>query len=282
MSDVAGPGQETGVRRPAAAGTFYPAVAAHLTREVDAMIEAVEPVEVPGRLIGLVEPHAGYMYSGGVAAAGYRHLAPGMFERVFVVGPSHRAAFPGVAVWDGAAFATPLGEVAVDRQAVAALVEADPLIVRRNAVHDGEHALEVQLPFLQRRLLDFRLVPMVMGRQDAATCERLGRALARVAGAPGSLLIASSDLSHYHPYDEAVALDGWALARVADFDPEGLLAGLRQGTCEACGGGPIAAVLFAARELGAREVEVLSYQNSGDVTGDRSQVVGYPACAITG
>ena len=282
MSDVGGAGGGAGVRRPAVAGTFYPAESAHLAREVDAMIEAAEPVEVSGRLVGLVEPHAGYMFSGGVAAAGYRQLAPRMFERVILVGPSHRAAFPAVAVWDGTAFATPLGEVSLDHEAIAGLVEADSLIVRRNAVHDGEHSLEVQLPFLQRRLQDFRLVPLVMGRQDAATCERLGRALARVARPPGSLLIASSDLSHYHPYDEAVALDGWALARMADFDPEGLLAGLRQGACEACGGGPIAAVLFAARELGAREVEVLSYQNSGDVTGDRSQVVGYPACAITG
>jgi AmmeMemoRadiSam system protein B len=282
MSDEGLPAQEADVRRPAVAGTFYPASAPQLARDVDAMIEAAAPVEVAGRVVGLVEPHAGYMYSGGIAAAGYRQLAPGMFERVVLVGPSHRAAFPGVAVWDGAAFATPLGEIPLDREAIAALVEADPLIVRRNAVHEGEHSLEVQLPFLQRRLLDFRLVPMVMGRQDPATCERLGRAIARVARAPGSLLIASSDLSHYHPYEEAVALDGWALGRVADFDPEGLLAGLRQGTCEACGGGPIAAVLIAARELGGREVQVLAYGNSGDVTGDRSQVVGYPACAITG
>jgi AmmeMemoRadiSam system protein B len=233
--------------------------------------------------LALIEPHAGYMYSGAVAASGYCQLPPaGEWERIFVIGPSHRAAFPGVAAWDGDAFVTPLGEVPVDREAVADLTRADSIIVTRNGVHDGEHALEVQLPFLQRRLLRFRLVPLVMGRQDRATCERLGEALAQaVAQVPASLLIASSDLSHYHPYDVAVALDRRALEWMGAFDPEGLLDGLRRGQCEACGGGPIAAVLFAARALGGREVRVLSYRNSGDVTGDRSQVVGYPACAIT-
>jgi AmmeMemoRadiSam system protein B len=269
------------IRLPAVAGMFYPGSPARLEHDVDAMLEAAAARPLGGRLLGLVEPHAGYMYSGEVAAAGYRQLAPGSVDTVFMVGPSHRAAFPGVAVWDGGAFRTPLGEVPIARPAVAALVAEDPLIARQNAVHAEEHALEVQLPFLQRRLGGFELVPMVMGRQDPATAERLGRALARVAGGPRSLLVASSDLSHYHPYAEAVDLDVRALERVAAFDPEGFLAGVRRGDWEACGGGPIAAVLIAARELGGRRVEVLAYRNSGDVTGDRAQVVGYPACAIT-
>jgi len=280
-SDLPAGGSDRLLRRPAVAGAFYPDSPGRLEAEVDAMLEEAEPAGLPRTPLALIEPHAGYMYSGAVAAAGYRQLASEEErERVFMVGPSHRAAFQGVAAWDGDGFLTPLGEVPVDRDAIADLIHEDSWIVRRNGVHDGEHAIEVQLPFLQRRLGRFRLVPLVMGRQDQDTCERLGRALAAVAGAPGTLLVASSDLSHYHPYDVAVALDRRTLEWVAAFDPEGLLAGLRRGECEACGGGPMAAVLFAARALGGREVRVLSYRNSGDVTGDRSQVVGYPACAI--
>ncbi len=270
------------VRRPAVAGMFYPGDRGRLERDVDALLGEVAAAGVGGRILALVEPHAGYPYSGGVAASGYRELDPAQVEVVFLVGPSHHAAFAGVALWDGQAFATPLGEVPVDRELVHALTYESPHIFVRNAVHDEEHALEVQLPFLQRRLETFRLVPMVMGRQDAATARELGRALAHVAAAaPRSLLVASSDLSHYHPYDEAVELDRQVLACIAAFDPDGLLNGLGSGQFEACGGGPIAAVLYAARALGGRAAHVLAYQNSGDVTGDRMQVVGYPACAVT-
>ncbi len=279
-SNPAGAGRT--LRPPAVAGSFYSGSAVRLERDVDAMLAEAEPAHLTAPPIALIEPHAGYMYSGAVAAAGYRQLAAGAeFERVFVVGPSHHAAFLGVAAWDGDAFATPLGEVVVDRQAIAELCAGEPTIVRRNAVHDDEHSLEVQLPFLQRRLGRFRLVPLVMGKQDRMNCERLGAALAAAARSAKSLLIASSDLSHYHSYDQAVEMDQRALERVAAFDPEGLLDELRSGTCEACGGGPMAAVLFAARALGGSEVHVLCYRNSGDVTGDRWQVVGYPACAIT-
>ncbi len=275
------PGPRT-VRRPAVAGMFYPGERDRLEHDVDAMLGESGSAHLGGRVLALVEPHAGYPYSGAVAAAGYRELDPDAIDRVFLVGPSHRAAFAGVALWDGEAFATPLGNVPVDRESVHALTRESPHIFVRNAVHEDEHALEVQLPFLQRRLESFRLVPMVMGRQDRATAFELGRALAQVAArTPRSLLVASSDLSHYHPYEEAVMLDRGALERISAFDPDGLLAGLTAGQFEACGGGPIAAVLTAARALGGRQVHVLAYRNSGDVTGDRLQVVGYPACAVT-
>ncbi len=270
------------VRRPAVAGMFYPGERTRLEHDVDRMLACGPPAHAGGRVLALVEPHAGYPYSGRVAAAGYRELDPAQVARVFLVGPSHHAAFAGVALWDGEAFSTPLGDVPIDRELVHALTRESGHIFVRNAVHEEEHALEVQLPFLQRQLSSFRLVPMVMGRQDRATALDLGQVLARVAGAaPQSLLVASSDLSHYHEYDEAVALDREALRRIAAFDPDGLLAGLTSGHLEACGGGPIAAVLYAARILGGRAVQVLAYQNSGDVTGDRRQVVGYPACAVT-
>jgi MEMO1 family protein len=201
---------------------------------------------------------------------------------VFLVGPSHRLAFSGTAAWDGDAFLTPLGRVAVDRQAIAELRRTGAGVVEvRNAAHDDEHALEVELPFLQRRLGAFSLVPLLMGRQDAPSASRLATALAAVVRPErGDLMIASSDLSHYHPYGEAVTLDRLALERVAAWDPEGFFAGLAEHRFEACGGGPIGALLMAARLAGGRSAHVLSYMNSGDVTGDRERVVGYAACAV--
>jgi AmmeMemoRadiSam system protein B len=270
------------VRQPAVAGMFYPAARERLEAAVDSMLDGAPEKTISGRIVALVEPHAGYAYSGEVAAAGYRLLDPAAVEHVFLVGPSHRAAFRGVAAWDGDGFLTPLGEVPVDRDLVRELVSGWKSIAIENWVHEGEHSLEVQLPFLQRRVGGFGLVPLVMGRQDPRTIVELGEALAAVASAlPASLLVASSDLSHYHSYEEAVELDHQALDQLAELDAEGFMTGLRSGRFEACGGGPIASVIHAARALGAREANVLSYRNSGDVTGDRSQVVGYQACAIT-
>ena len=284
------------VRPPAVAGLFYPAAPARLAAEVDELFAVAEgPDEDPPLArppIACMAPHAGYRYSGAVAARSLRELAPDpngppierrSVRRIFLLGPSHHAAFTGVAAWDGDAFRTPLGDVPVDREAIHELTErAGDVVTVMNAVHAEEHALEVLLPFLQRRLQGFTLVPMIMGRQDARTALRAGEALAEVARpAAGDVFLASSDLSHYHSYFDAVALDRLILERVAAFDPEGLLAGLGRRDFEACGGGPMAAVLVAARAAGGREAHVLAYRNSGDVTGDQERVVGYAACAVT-
>jgi AmmeMemoRadiSam system protein B len=271
------------VRAPAVAGTFYPSDPDRLRREMDELLAMAEPVPLAGSPIALVVPHAGTMFSGAVAAAGYRQLAAAEVQRVFLIGPSHRLAFGGAAAWAGAAFATPLGEVPLDRAVLAELLTAGPEVIAvKNPAHDDEHALEVELPFLQRWLGRFTLVPLLMGKQDAATSARLAQVLARVVRPEaGDLVIASSDLSHYHSYAQAVALDRLALARLADLDPEGWLKGLAEGRFEACGGGPIGVALLCARWLGGREAVVLRYQNSGDVTGDFEQVVGYAACAVS-
>jgi MEMO1 family protein len=277
------------VRPPAVAGLFYPAAPARLAAEVDELFAAGESGGFPPLArppIALVAPHAGYRYSGAVAARGLRELAPdeATRRRIFLLGPSHHAAFTGVAAWDGDAFRTPLGDVPVDREAVHELTEqAGDLVTVMNGVHVEEHAIEVLLPFLQRRLKAFTLVPMIMGRQDARTALRVGEALSQIARPEaGDVFVASSDLSHYHPYAEAVELDRLTLERIAAFDPEGLLAGLGRHNLEACGGGPMASVLAAARGRGGREAHVLAYRNSGDVTGDLERVVGYAACAVTG
>ena len=247
------------------------------------LLAAAADIPLAGPPIALVVPHAGTMFSGAVAATGFRQLTAGEVRRVFLIGPSHRLVFAGAALWAGAGFGTPLGEVPVDREAGSAMLAAgSEVIAVKNLAHDDEHALEVELPFLQQWLGGFTLVPLLMGRQDATTATRLAQVLAQVVRPQnGDLVIASSDLSHYHPYAEAVALDHLALARVAELDPEGFLAGLGERRFEACGGGPIAVALLAARWLGGRTAAILDYQNSGDVTGDREQVVGYAACAVS-
>ena len=170
--------------------------------------------------------------------------------------------------------------VPLDKELITALEKRDKRIRFLPEAHAKEHALEIQLPFLQVVMPGFKLVPLVMGEQDLETCRWLAEAIADCVKNQSVLLVASSDLSHFHSYDEAKRLDQVVLDKVSAFDPEGLLQGLAGGKCEACGGGPIAATMLAAKRLGATRSRVLNYANSGDVTGERSRVVGYMAAAL--
>ncbi len=273
------------IRRPVVAGAFYPSDPATLAGDVDRYLAAASVAEIEGRIVGIICPHAGYVYSAGVAAHAYVLLKGLSYDSVIVVAPSHRVAFSGASVYGGAGYATPLGVVSVDRALADAIAEASPAFRYEPRAHAAEHSLEVQVPFLQRALGEFAIVPIVMGTQDEGTVRTLAAAIAdavRSAEGKSVLLVASSDLSHYHSYDQAVALDSVVVELVEAYDPEGLLAALARGECEACGGGPMAVVMMAARELGARRATVVKYANSGDVTGDRGQVVGYMAGVLTG
>ncbi len=274
-------GMET--RTPAVAGAFYPADSLELGRQVRALLGRARPAQPSARPLGLVCPHAGYVFSGGVAAAGYRQLEGRRYTTVIVVAPSHREYFTFCSVYEGEAYSTPLGTVELDRELAAALVEAGGELVRfgrrghdSGALEMGEHSLEVQLPFLQVALGNFRLVPVVMGHQSEELCRGLGRALARVVSEREDvLLVASSDLSHFHDYEQAGRLDRRFAGLVEELDPEGLDRALGSGEAEACGSGPVLAVMLACRELGANRAQLLELANSGDVTGDRDRVVGY-------
>jgi AmmeMemoRadiSam system protein B len=192
----------------------------------------------------------------------------------------HRVYAGRFAVTDKAYYETPFGLVPVDEDMVSSIERH----VRLNrAPTDMEHSLEIQLPFLQHVLGDFELTPIMMGDQDWDSISELGQALSRAIGGHESsevLLVASTDLSHFHPYDVAVQLDQRVLDRITDFDPQGLASALATRKCEACGGGPVGAVMVAAELLGANRAVLLKYQNSGDVTGDRSSVVGYASAAL--
>jgi hypothetical protein len=269
------------VRRAAVAGTWYPDDPVRLVAELDAHLASVDVVpSLTPR--ALVAPHAGLMYSGPVGAYSYSAARGARPSAIVLVGPSHFVPFEGVSIWPDGAWETPLGPIQVDEELASRITKASDAIVEMPSAHGREHSLEMQLPFLAHLLPGVPIVPMVMGRQTSATSFALSNAIARAVEASGRdvLLIASSDLSHYEDASVAARLDGVVLGRVAAMDAQGLMGALEREPRHACGGGPIVAVLDAATRLGASQARVLNYADSGDVSGDKSSVVGYMAAAI--
>jgi AmmeMemoRadiSam system protein B/AmmeMemoRadiSam system protein A len=275
------------VRPAAVAGSFYPADAAQLTKMLDAALAEV-PAATGERVVALIAPHAGYEYSARVAAYSYARIAGANFKRVVVIGPSHIEAFGYSSVYDGQAYTTPLGQVAVDREFAKKLAKADPSIRLSGMGHDftagarGEHSVEVQLPFLQKMLGQFVVVPVVMGDQSYEASRALGVALAELLkNDKETLIVASSDLSHYHDYATATAMDGHLLKAATDGDYFSISRNNEVRVWEACGAAPIVAAMIASERLGAAHPRLLKYANSGDVTGDKTRVVGYGALVMT-
>ncbi|MCE5241585.1 MAG: AmmeMemoRadiSam system protein B [Syntrophobacteraceae bacterium] len=276
-------GQVTRIREPAIAGTWYPAAPDSLRKQVEAYLDGVPEGKNGRELAALIVPHAGYVYSGQVAAWSYKLLRKRKYSTVVVIGPSHHAAFRGVATYEGAGFRTPLGVVPLDSDLIALLQKRSERIRSIPEAHEKEHSIEIQLPFLQVVQPGFRLVPLVMGEQDFAACRELADVLADAIRGKPVLVVASSDLSHFHSYEEARALDQVVVRKVESFDPHGLGDSLARKECEACGGGPIIVAMLTAARLGANGGQVLRYANSGDVTGRKSGpegVVGYMAAAL--
>jgi len=269
------------VRPSILAGTWYPGNPADLTRTIQVYLSRVQMSGLDGKLKALIVPHAGYVYSGQVAAHAYRLLQKRQFRRVILIGPSHRLRFAGVSVNLQSGYETPLGIVPVDLKLAEKILNQGPNTRWLREAHSSEHSLEIQLPFLQTVLKSFKIVPIIMGRQDPDTCSNLSKTIVKVlADAEDTLLIASTDLSHFHSYNQAKALDQIFIDHLKMFDPQGLSKDLLLGKCEACGGGPVISVLRAARDLGADQTSILNYANSGDVTGNRRRVVGYLSAAV--
>ncbi|MFH1136066.1 MAG: AmmeMemoRadiSam system protein B [Pseudomonadota bacterium] len=268
------------VRSAILAGSWYPAQPDQLRRMARDFIDQAAAPPLPGRLVALAAPHAGYIYSGPTAGQAYARVMGRKFDLVVLIGPSHQAAFPGVSI-DPREYETPLGRVSAAPDLIEKIIkESDGLVDSYPEIHDQEHGLEIQLPFLQVALKDFRIIPIIMGRQDLETCRRLALVLVRVLGGQNVLLVGSTDLSHYHSAEQATARDNILLERTAALDPEGLHRDLSSGRVEACGGGPLVAVMLAAKMLGADRAEILKYSHSGVATGDNSRVVGYMAAAF--
>jgi AmmeMemoRadiSam system protein B/AmmeMemoRadiSam system protein A len=273
------------VRQPGVAGGFYPADPKQLAAMIDDMLAHASPPPINDPILAVVAPHAGYQYSGPVAAYTYAALKGRKFSRVVVIAPSHYEAFDFTSVFDGDAYATPLGAVQVDKAFANQLVNMSPTIRLSSRGHvptkeGAEHALEVELPWLQRVLGDFQLVPVIMGDQSYESSRALGVALAKLIQGSDTLILASSDLSHYHPYDEAVKIDHKTLNALQAWDYFSMSQNFGMRVWEACGGAPIVAAMIAAERMGANQAVVLKYANSGDTTGDHSRVVGYSAVAL--
>lgn len=265
------------VRPPAVAGMFYPGDPGDLAREVAAMLadaraaNAADATVDAGPPKALIVPHAGYIYSGPVAASAYAALAcvRNSVHRVVLLGPTHRVAVRGLAVPRCEAFATPLGPVALDAAGIAAALTL-PQVCVSDPAHALEHSLEVQLPFLQSVLDEFTLVPLAVGE---ATGHQVAEVLELLWGGPETLIVISSDLSHYHSYETARRLDGATADDVMHLRP---LASHDQ----ACGATPVNGLIEAARRQGLQP-RLLDLRNSGDTAGDKSRVVGYAALAFT-
>ena len=272
------------IRRSVIAGTWYPGRKETLRTAVETYFNQVVLDSLSDTLQGevksLISPHAGYIYSGQVAAYAYRTVVGKKYDAVIVAGPSHRIAFHGVSVYDGGGYETPLGVVPIDIDLAGLILKEDSSLFAAPETHQAEHSIEIQLPFLQVALGDFQFVPLLMGDQDRRTCEQVAGAISRAAKGRKILVVGSSDLSHYHTYHQAVKLDAAVLKSLEDFDAPGLLDGLQNRSSEACGGGPMALAMMVAKALGADRAKVLKYLNSGDVTGDKSGVVGYAAAAF--
>ncbi len=267
----------TDVRPSPIAGQWYPGDPELLAASVDRYMAEASVPAIAGRIVGVQAPHAGHRYSGPVAGYAFKAVQGLDVDVVALVGPSHYPYRAPALTTGHAAYATPLGRVPVARDLLIALQERVPLVAVRE---DPEHSLEIELPFLQRALGTFQLLPLALVDQSLTMAQTLGAALAELLRGQRALLVASSDLSHFYPQSVANLLDQRVLDALARFDPAGVMAAEADGHKIACGHGAIATVMIAARALGADAAQVLHYATSGDVTGDYRQVVGYSAAVF--
>jgi AmmeMemoRadiSam system protein B len=267
------------------AGRWYPGDSGQLASSVDGYVGAAELPEIAGEVIAVVAPHAGHAYSGPVAGYAFGAVKGMHPELVAVVSPMHQPYSQPLLTSAHQAYQTPLGKIVIDQAAVAVLdqqLQGELGFGLAPVRNDGEHSLEIELPFLQRVLPGkFRLLPIMVRDQTARVSEALGKSLARVLAGKTALIVASTDLSHFYHQDQALKLDQEMLHQMEAFDPLGILRVEEEGKGFACGRYAVAAVLWAAKDLGANQVKILKHATSGDVTGDYSGVVGYAAAVIT-
>ena len=267
------------------AGRWYPGDSGQLASSVDSYIDAAHLPEIKGEVIAIMVPHAGHAYSGPVAGYAFGAVRGMQPELVAIVSPMHQPYSQPLLTSAHQAYQTPLGSIIIDQGAVTELdqqLEAELGFGLTPVRNDAEHSLEIELPFLQRVLRGkFRLLPVMVRDQTARVGEALGKSLARVLADQAALLVASTDLSHFYNQEQAIKLDTEMLHQVEAFDPLGVLQAEEEGKGFACGRNALAAVLWAARDMGANTVQILKHATSGDVTGDYSGVVGYAAAVIT-
>lgn len=268
-------------RKPAYAGSFYPSNPEQLKKDIDRYLSNAQKKDFKDRVLGLVSPHAGYVYSGPVAAYSYKQLLESGVELAIVLTPSHRARFAGASVINSGIYETPLGQIEIDETVGQALLNEGHFSFIKE-VHGAEHSLEVQAPFLQRVLGKFSIVPIVIGDNDFNYCRSVAEELYNSIKDEKRkfVIIISTDLSHYHPYKEAVNIDRVYIDALKTLDEEKLDNVVAMNKAEACGHGPVLIGLMLCKKLGAKKVDILHYANSGDTAGSKDEVVGYVSAAI--
>jgi MEMO1 family protein len=269
------------LRHPAVAGRFYPGDADDLRAEARGYLsQSKVGNQVPIRAVGCMAPHAGYMYSGHVAGAVFARVE--IPRRCVVLCPNHTGIGRALAIMSEGAWETPMGEVPIDAELAGALKQRFPALQEDSTAHRGEHAAEVELPFLQLRQPELSFVPIALGTSQFEVLESLGKALADVIAAQAEpvLIVASSDMNHYEPDAVTRVKDHRAIERILTLDARGLFDVVTQQDISMCGFGPAVVMLTAARQLGAKSAELVKYATSGDVSGDRDMVVGYAGVVV--
>lgn len=273
------------IKEPNVSGAFYPADPEELTQMIDGFLENAAPQAQDGEVFALISPHAGYGFSGQVAAFGYKLIQDKPYKTVIVIGASHHYAFNGASIYPEGAFRTPLGSLEIDKEFTRKLLYKDKEIFFEPAAFGhGEHSLEVQLPFLQRTLSGFKIVPIIMGQGSFSTCRKLADLLKEAIGnRKDVLVVASSDMAHRYDYEEVEKVDNLTLAYLEKMDTEGLYNGFLENRLEMCGMFPVVTTLILSKELGHKKLKVLKHTDSSEVTGKKAKgtwAVGYGSCAI--
>ncbi len=279
------------IRRPSQAGMFYAGNPEDLKKQIEeCFLHKLGPGKIPKvvedgprKIVGLICPHAGYVYSGPVAAHAYHRLALDGKPEVFVImGPNHMGYGSAIALMNEGVWRTPLGDIEIDYETASRILRVSELIDIDETAHKYEHSIEVQLPFLQYLYgSEFRFVPIVFLMQDLKSSQEVGKALAKALEGRNAVIIASTDMTHYEPHEQASRKDKLALSAVEKMNEEEFYSIIESYRVSACGYGPVAALIVASRLLGAKKAEILCYKTSGDVVGDYSSVVGYASACFT-
>ncbi len=269
------------IRKPAVAGMFYPDNPTELKEYIGFLLNQNPVTEKFNNIVGIVSPHAGYVYSGSTAAYAYNSVKNLNIKNVFIISPSHREFFDGICVYEGDYYQTPLGNITVNRNICNNLCSSSNIIFSGLSGHRNEHALEVQLPFLQVIFNNFNIIPIVIGNQIKSYLDDLALALFNVWDET-SLIVASSDLSHFYDTETALKLDNVIVSKINNFDFDGLQTALEKQNCEACGGGAIYTLMKLGSLLNINKAKVLKRTDSSLVNKEKREVVGYLSAVVYG
>ena len=288
--------KEYKLRHPVVSGLFYPDRREELKKEIETYLGKIDREALNSSIreqtgisdptsvqpVAIIAPHAGYIFSGTVQAYSYALLQPFGIETVVIIGPTHQTRFEGISVGRDDAYRTPLGEIKVDLEFAKKLTSHSSIFKHQEGADLGEHAIEVQVPFIQFVLPKAKIVPVLIGEQNRENAIKLGEAIAAAVEKTGKnvLIVASTDLSHYHSHADAQTLDNSVIEHVRNVDPDALFSDIEDGKGEACGFGGILTGLYLSRELGQGKSAILQHTDSGEVSGDRRKVVGYLSAVL--